>query len=359
MMTPTRIRSEAKRLLDVALEAKISAGSSTYLKSMLDNVSTEFSAFQDSMEGSSRDETEDSDEEGRDSPQLSLSESHDLEATRAKKEKLIQILSAQVSTSAAARSRSTQPTESGSGGMDGAGSIAFPTGVSDFAGASQASTVDPVFAERLRAFPLPSDSSSGGSLGATTAAYYHTTSSGDDRRGSSNLTRSAYPEGGVELNRRLAEAQDTIALLTLELERHRRMAESTTDGEHMERRAVEERCKRMTSMLEAETALRRQYEDKARQFDKLTADAARLQTENEALRSTLEQQGKAVQVLAESEKAATTHAADCQRTKDLLLQDKAFLQQELRTAEARVDEKARSAESYQAKALALEVHHAY
>lgn len=341
-------------MLDVALEAKISDGSSKYLKSMLDNVSTEFSVYNDSMEGSSREETDDSEEGGRDSPQLSLSESQDVEATRVKKEMLIKILSAQVSTSGT-RSRSTMPMEGSGGGVDGTGGIvAFPTGISEIA-ASQASTLDPMYAERPRNFPLSSDSSSGASLGATAAAYYNTTSSGDDLREPSNLNRNMYRGGDVELNRKLAEAHDTITLLTAELERHRRMAESTSDGENIERRAVEERCKRVTHMLEAETALRRQYEDKARQFDKLAEDTARLQTENDAVRSTMEQQGKAMQVLVESEKAATMQATDSERAKGLLLQDKAFLQQELRAAEARVDEKARAAESYQSKALALEV----
>ena len=360
-LSPTRIRLEAKRLLDVCLEAKISDGT---IRSLLDNVSTEFSAFHDS-EDSSREGTDDSD--GRDSPQLSLSESQDVEANRAKKELLIKILSAQISTTAA---------RSGDAIRDSSIPMASAMPSSTFVStASQASTIDPM------RNPFPISSSDTGSLGGTgsfvgtTTAFYApssgmmmgTSSSGMEGRSSHTSTvvpslssptrnRNVSSGGGMDLDshKKLADANDTIGLLSAELDRHRRIAESTMEGENIERRAMEERCKRMTAMLEAESTLRRQYEDKAKQHDKMSEDVVRLQQENHGLRETMEQQGKALHALTESEKVATTTAADSNKTRDLLLMDKQFLQQELRAAEARVDEKARLMESYQSKALAME-----
>ena len=361
-LSPTRIRLEAKRLLDVCLEAKISDGT---IRSLLDNVSTEFSAFHDS-EDSSREGTDDSD--GRDSPQLSLSESQDVEANRAKKELLIKILSAQISTTSA---------RSGDAIRDSSLPMASAMPSTFVSTTSQASTIDPM----RHPFPISSSDTGSlggtGSFGGTTTAFYApssgmmmgTSSSGMEGRSSHTSTvvpslssptrnRNVSSGGGggmdLESHKKLADANDTIGLLSAELDRHRRIAESTMEGENIERRAMEERCKRMTAMLEAETTLRRQYEDKAKQHDKMSEDVVRLQQENHGLREAMEQQGKALHALTESEKAATTTAADSNKTRDLLLMDKQFLQQELRAAEARVDEKARLMESYQSKALAME-----
>ena len=252
-LSPTRIRLEAKRLLDVAMDAKISDGSSTYLRSMLDNVSTELSGYRhDSADASVGDESGESDE-GRESPQLSMSGSQgDLEASRAKKELLAKILSAQV---AASRSRADLGADSGVGIGSGVG----------LSGASQASTVDPVFTARFR---VDSGGVAGGSLGGTSALYPPPGASASagvstGAPGSRTGSPSRRAPGQGDLGD-LTHAQDTILLLTAELERHRRISESTLEGEHIERRASEERTKRMAAMLEAETALRRQYEDKAR-----------------------------------------------------------------------------------------------
>lgn len=93
-------RSEARRLLDVASEAKISDGSSTYLKSMLEKFSTEFSILNDSdnashiLEESEELEGSQSDESGtRDSNELSLSDVAGDADHEAKRQLLMQILS--------------------------------------------------------------------------------------------------------------------------------------------------------------------------------------------------------------------------------------------------------------------------
>jgi hypothetical protein len=49
MITSSLLKIEAQRLLDVAIDAKISNNSSNYLKSLLENVSIEFSTHHDSL----------------------------------------------------------------------------------------------------------------------------------------------------------------------------------------------------------------------------------------------------------------------------------------------------------------------
>jgi hypothetical protein len=50
-MTSSLLKIEAQRLLDVAIDAKISNDSSNYLKSLLENVSIDFSTNYDSLSG--------------------------------------------------------------------------------------------------------------------------------------------------------------------------------------------------------------------------------------------------------------------------------------------------------------------
>lgn len=111
METPTatsaRIRAEAKKLLDVALDAKISDKSSSYLKTLLEDVSIDFSTY-DMSKISHSHRHSDSDCEDMsvsdrditgvvDSSELSLSDSNNndsnLEANVARKQLLFKILS--------------------------------------------------------------------------------------------------------------------------------------------------------------------------------------------------------------------------------------------------------------------------
>lgn len=101
-----RMKAEAKNLLDVAEDAKISEKSSRYLKSLLEDVSTDFSSYDTSKiqrrdldsdsESSSSLDKDSSEFIGSADLSLSLSDSHDndsnVEATLAKKQLLMKIL---------------------------------------------------------------------------------------------------------------------------------------------------------------------------------------------------------------------------------------------------------------------------
>jgi hypothetical protein len=106
LATSTRMKAEAKNLLDVASDAKLSEKSSKYLKSLLEDVSTDFSTY-DSTKISRQDLDSDSDSSSsldKDSSEfvgsadlsLSLSDSQDnessAEANLAKKQLLMKIL---------------------------------------------------------------------------------------------------------------------------------------------------------------------------------------------------------------------------------------------------------------------------
>ena len=102
--TSARIRAEAQKLLDVAIDAKISDRSSSFLKTLLEDVSIDFSTYDTSKLSHSR--RHDSDEDmsvsdrditgAIDSSELSLSDSNDNDNTDtnvARKQLLFKILS--------------------------------------------------------------------------------------------------------------------------------------------------------------------------------------------------------------------------------------------------------------------------
>jgi hypothetical protein len=101
MITSSLLKIEAQRLLDVAIDAKISNNSSNYLKSLLENVSIDFSTHYDSL--SDGDHLVDNDNGSQsddnigniDSPDLELSLASDgnEESSFDKKQLLMKILS--------------------------------------------------------------------------------------------------------------------------------------------------------------------------------------------------------------------------------------------------------------------------
>lgn len=79
--------------------------------------------------------------------------------------------------------------------------------------------------------------------------------------------------------KKLSETEAELENLQSELERHRRLSEAALEGEEIEKRALDERCKRTLMHLEAEAALRRQYEDKAGRCDNAEEEVVRLKQE--------------------------------------------------------------------------------
>jgi progesterone-induced-blocking factor 1 len=158
-----------------------------------------------------------------------------------------------------------------------------------------------------------------------------------------------------ETSAHLGDSRATVESLQLELERHRKLSEAALESERLEKIALEERYQRTLRLLEAESALRRQYEDKARKHDEAVEACAKMTVEMQELRATMEQQGKAIAVLTRDEQAARESAGESERARELLALDKTFLQQELRNAEARADEKCRLADNHASKVVSLEL----
>lgn len=64
-----------------------------------------------------------------------------------------------------------------------------------------------------------------------------------------------------------------------ELVRVQKVAGITEENQRLEIAALEDRCRRLTNMLEAETIVRRQNEEKATKYDLAAADLSKLQKE--------------------------------------------------------------------------------
>lgn len=142
---------------------------------------------------------------------------------------------------------------------------------------------------------------------------------------------------------------------SVELMRVQKISGITEENQRLEIAALKDRCSRLNSMLEAETALRRTNEEKASKFELADDEVRKLRKEIVEVRSTMEQQAAAVAALQQSEDAARKAADDSTRLKDMLQMDKTHLQQEVRGLESRLDEKSRAADNSHAQALALEV----
>lgn len=76
---------------------------------------------------------------------------------------------------------------------------------------------------------------------------------------------------------------------------------------------------RLCAQLEASDVLRHQFEDKATKFDSVMEDNKRLQHENNALTSTMEQMSHAMEVLKESERSCKALAADADRSREFMM----------------------------------------
>ena len=74
----------------------------------------------------------------------------------------------------------------------------------------------------------------------------------------------------------LQSTQGSEAQLRLELTRERRLAEVAAESNKLEYTSLDQRCKRATSLLEAESAARRLCEDKAAMHDKLVDENKKL-----------------------------------------------------------------------------------
>ncbi len=79
--------------------------------------------------------------------------------------------------------------------------------------------------------------------------------------------------------KQLHASQANAQALSLELIREKRLAEVAKDGHQIEWTAQEQRCKRLTALLEAESTARRECENKALQFDRVSLENSNLQKE--------------------------------------------------------------------------------
>jgi hypothetical protein len=73
--------------------------------------------------------------------------------------------------------------------------------------------------------------------------------------------------------------QASEAQLRLELVRERKLAEVSSESHKLEHNSIEQRCRRLSSLLELESNARRLAEDKANRHDEVMEDNRKLVTE--------------------------------------------------------------------------------
>jgi Skp family chaperone for outer membrane proteins len=75
-----------------------------------------------------------------------------------------------------------------------------------------------------------------------------------------------------ECRHELSAQQSNCQALTLELTRERKLADITAEGHTLEFNSLDQRCRRLVSLLEQETQARRTFEDKAALYDAAIMD---------------------------------------------------------------------------------------
>lgn len=163
-------------------------------------------------------------------------------------------------------------------------------------------------------------------------------------------TRLALTKMSIELE----NSRATIEAQGLEITRYRKLQDALQQSQKLESSQMEDKCNRLTALLTSESALRREYEEKAFKYDNLSGETKRLQQDIADLRNTVEKQSQAISSLTESEKAARMAASDSDRARELLAMDKNFLQAELKNAIQYSDERSRAVEKYKVMVAGLE-----
>ena len=80
-------------------------------------------------------------------------------------------------------------------------------------------------------------------------------------------------------NQRYNEVSATLEALQYDMSRQQRVNDGSLQGEVIERKALEDRCQRLNTLLEAEAKLRRQCEEKASKYDITMTECEKLREE--------------------------------------------------------------------------------
>ena len=91
--------------------------------------------------------------------------------------------------------------------------------------------------------------------------------------------RDALAKQCAELKKSIDDANLRGDSLYAELMRLQKMSGITEENQRMDINALTDRCLRVTHMMEAETALRRNYEDKANKYDAAETELLKLRKE--------------------------------------------------------------------------------
>lgn len=142
--------------------------------------------------------------------------------------------------------------------------------------------------------------------------------------------------------------------LEQEAQQIKRIAGLTEGGLKQELKLSEDRCNRLTNLLNEETHRRSRNEDRAIRCEEAEKKAKALEDQLATMAATLEQQRQALNSLASSDSQGKRNLDDSERLVRLLQADKQHLTAALQNAESRLADQVRLWEEEKSKSLALE-----
>lgn len=134
----------------------------------------------------------------------------------------------------------------------------------------------------------------------------------------------------------------------------KRIAGLTEGGLKQELKLSEDRCNRLTNLLNEETQRRARNEDRAIRCEEAEKKAKMLEEQVVAMAATLEQQRQALSSLTSSDTQGRRNLDDLERLNRLLQADKQHLTGALQSAESRLADQTRLWEEERSKTLTLE-----
>eukprot|EP01038_Epipyxis_sp_PR26KG_P012270 gene12270-16453_t len=159
----------------------------------------------------------------------------------------------------------------------------------------------------------------------------------------------------IDLKKRCDLLAGDLEAKESELLRIQKVKSVTEENNQLEIVSLRERCDKLNVMLEAETIIRQQMQDKAMKCDRIEEELKRFKIQVSDMESIIDQQRHALTLLSESEGLAKANTHDNMKLKELLEMDKNFLQSELKLKDMRYEEKSRALEQLESKNISLEL----
>lgn len=163
-----------------------------------------------------------------------------------------------------------------------------------------------------------------------------------------------YEDKLRSLRQTYGDADRQLSIASQELQQAKRLAGLSEGGLKQELKLAEDRCNRLSELLNEETSRRTKNEDRASRCDEAERKNRDLQEQVRLLQATVDQQHASLQHLTSHDTQSKRNVEDLERMNRLLQADKQQLTTTLQTVENRLAEQTRLWEEERSKSLALE-----